>query len=86
MEKDILSNASLCWGRSFYLGEGCGLREIWKHLQFMFTGVGAWVGWFLSGFDGFVYALVAFATIDYVTGFRSLSTILGGVMEFALTK
>ena len=80
MEKDILSNASLCWGRSFYLGEGCGLREIWKHLQFAFTElVRGWDG--LGGFDGFVYALVAFATIDYVTGFRSLSTILSGVME-----
>ena len=67
MEKDILSNASLCWGRSFFRG-GMGLREIWKHLQFMFTGVGAWVGWFLGGFDGFIYALVAFVIVDYTTG------------------
>ena len=68
MEKDILSNASLCGGRSFHFGEGCGLREIWKHLQLMFTGVGAWLGWFLGTFDGLIYALVVFVTIDYITG------------------
>jgi toxin secretion/phage lysis holin len=44
------------------------LREIWKQLQFMFAGVGAWLGWFLGGLDGLIYALVAFVTIDYVTG------------------
>ena len=44
------------------------MREIWKNLQFMFTGVGAWVGWFLGGFDGFIYALVAFVIVDYTTG------------------
>ncbi len=44
------------------------MREIWRNLQFMFAGVGAWVGWFLGGFDGFSYALVAFVTIDYTTG------------------
>jgi toxin secretion/phage lysis holin len=44
------------------------LREICKHLQFMFAGLGAWLGWFLGGYDGFIYALVALVTIDYITG------------------
>lgn len=44
------------------------MREIWKHLQLMFTGVGAWLGWFLGTFDGLIYALVVFVTIDYITG------------------
>lgn len=44
------------------------MREICKHLQFMFAGLGAWLGWFLGGYDGFIYALVALVTIDYITG------------------
>jgi toxin secretion/phage lysis holin len=44
------------------------LREICKHLQFMFAGLGAWLGWFLGGYDGFIYTLVALVTIDYITG------------------
>lgn len=34
----------------------------------MFAGLGAWLGWFLGGYDGFIYALVALVTIDYITG------------------
>ncbi len=44
------------------------MREICKHLQFMVAGLGAWLGWFLGSYDGFIYALVALVTIDYITG------------------
>lgn len=37
-------------------------------LQIIFTAVGGWLGWFLGGWDGTVYALIAFITIDYLTG------------------
>jgi toxin secretion/phage lysis holin len=30
--------------------------------------VGGFCGWFLGGFDGFLYALIAFAVLDYLTG------------------
>ncbi len=40
----------------------------WKTIQFTFAGIGAWLGWFLGGLDGLIYALVAFVTIDYITG------------------
>ena len=33
-----------------------------------FTAVGGWLGWFLGGCDGLLYALLAFVVIDYVTG------------------
>jgi len=29
---------------------------------------GGCLGWFLGGFDGFLYALVTFMAIDYITG------------------
>ena len=39
-----------------------------KELQFMFGAVGGFLGWFLGGVDGFMYALVTFVVFDYVTG------------------
>ena len=36
--------------------------------QYIFTGIGGFIGWFLGGFDGFLHALLAFVVIDYVTG------------------
>ena len=30
--------------------------------------MGGFVGWFLGGFDGFLYALLVFVIIDYLTG------------------
>jgi len=44
------------------------MKTIWTWLQVFFTGLGGWLGWFLGGVDGFVYALVAFVVIDYLTG------------------
>lgn len=29
---------------------------------------GDWLGWFLGGLDGFLYALIAFVVIDYLLG------------------
>lgn len=37
-------------------------------IQLMFTAVGGWLGWFLGGCDGLLYALIAFVVIDYITG------------------
>ena len=37
-------------------------------LQLIFTAIGGYIGWFLGGFDGLLYALVAFVIIDYITG------------------
>ena len=34
----------------------------------MFSAVGGWLGWFLGGCDGLLYALLAFVVIDYITG------------------
>ena len=37
-------------------------------LQAMFTGIGGWLGYFLGGCDGLLYALIAFTVIDYISG------------------
>lgn len=44
------------------------MKEFWNTIQLIFTGVGGWLGWFLGGCDGLLYALIAFTIIDYVTG------------------
>ena len=44
------------------------MRSIWTGIQIAFSALGGFIGWFLGGFDGFLYALIAFAVIDYITG------------------
>jgi len=44
------------------------MKEIWAWVQVGFAALGGWLGWVLGGLDGFVYALVGFAVLDYVTG------------------
>ena len=36
--------------------------------QVVIAGIGGWLGWFLGGCDGLLYALIAFVVIDYITG------------------
>ena len=44
------------------------MKEFWNTIQFIFTGIGGWIGYFLGGCDGLLYALIAFVVIDYITG------------------
>lgn len=44
------------------------MKEFWNAIQFVFTAVGGWLGYFLGGCDGLLYALLTFVVIDYITG------------------
>lgn len=44
------------------------MKEFWNSIQFVFTMVGGWLGYFLGGFDGLLYALIVFMAVDYITG------------------
>ena len=44
------------------------MKEFWNVIQLIFTAVGGWLGWFLGGCDGLLYALLVFVTLDYITG------------------
>lgn len=44
------------------------MKEFWNAIQFMFAAIGGWLGYFLGGCDGLLYALIAFVTVDYFTG------------------
>lgn len=44
------------------------IKEIWNMIQALFALIGAWIGYFLGGFDGLLAALVVFVATDYITG------------------
>ena len=44
------------------------MKEFWNTIQLAFAAVGGWLGYFLGGCDGLLYALHTFVVIDYITG------------------
>lgn len=44
------------------------MKEFWNTIQLIFAAVGGWLGYFVGGCDGLLYALIAFVVIDYITG------------------
>ncbi len=44
------------------------MKTVWNVVQAGIAGVGGFLGWFLGGMDGFLYALIAFVVLDYLTG------------------
>lgn len=44
------------------------MKEFWNTIQVVFAAIGGWLGYFLGGCDGLLYALLAFVVIDYITG------------------
>lgn len=56
------------------------MKDIINTLQFVVAAVGGYIGYFLGGWDGFLYALVAFVVIDYLTG------IMAAILEKRLSS
>ncbi|AHM57228.1 toxin secretion/phage lysis holin [Peptoclostridium acidaminophilum DSM 3953] len=44
------------------------MKDISNWGQIACATIGGYIGYFLGGWDGFLYALVAFVVIDYLTG------------------
>ncbi|AYF55185.1 holin [Clostridium novyi] len=44
------------------------MKNIIETIQIVFATIGGYIGWFLGGVDGFMYALITFVIIDYLTG------------------
>ena len=59
------------------------MKIIINTLQLIFTAIGGYLGYILGGLDGFLYALIIFVVIDYITGLmaaiveRKLSSEIG---------
>ncbi len=44
------------------------MKNVIHTTQLIFTAIGGYLGYILGGFDGLLYALIAFVVIDYITG------------------
>lgn len=44
------------------------MKDFWNVIQLLISALGGWLGYFLGGCDGLLYALLAFVVIDYITG------------------
>ncbi|ABX42298.1 phage holin family protein [Lachnoclostridium phytofermentans] len=44
------------------------MKDIVTSIQILISSLGGFLGWFLGGTDGFMYALLLFIVIDYLTG------------------
>ena len=44
------------------------MKDFWNVIQAVFAAIGGWLGYFLGGCDGLLYALLIFVIIDYITG------------------
>lgn len=44
------------------------MKEFGNTIQLIFAAVGGWLGYFLGGCDGLLYALLLFVALDYLTG------------------
>ncbi|NFN85861.1 phage holin family protein [Clostridium sporogenes] len=56
------------------------MKNIIEMVQMVFASIGGWIGWMLGGIDGFLYALIAFVVIDYLTG------IMASILEQKLSS
>ena len=59
------------------------MKELWNTFQAVIAALGGWLGDFLGGCDGLLYALIVFVILDYITGVlcaiadRRLSSAVG---------
>ncbi|MDL2318560.1 phage holin family protein [Eubacteriales bacterium OttesenSCG-928-A19] len=44
------------------------MKEVWTWIQAALAVVGGALGWYFGGFDGMLYALIAFAVLDFILG------------------
>ena len=56
------------------------MKQVITAMQYVFAGIGGFMGWFLGGLDGFLYALIMFVVIDYITG------LMAGVIQKKLSS
>ena len=62
------------------------MKEFWNTVQFVFTAVGGWLGYFLGGCDGLIFLLVGIANILDVQVIGTGSVLRTAVVFFYLSN
>ena len=44
------------------------MKKFWTITQLVFSALGGWLGYFMGGYVGVLYALIIFVFVDYLTG------------------
>ena len=52
----------------FYFRNEVSMKDLINWIQLTITAVGGYLGYVLGGCDGFLYALITFMIMDYITG------------------
>lgn len=56
------------------------MKDVANMMQFIFAALGGAIGAVMGGFDGFLYALIVFVSVDYVTG------VMAGILNKELSS
>lgn len=56
------------------------MKDVWAIIQGGLVALGGFIGWYLGGVDGLLFALVVFVVIDYLTG------VLCGIVDKKLSS
>lgn len=56
------------------------MKDVANTMQFIFAALGGAIGAVMGGFDGFLYALIVFVGVDYVTG------VMAGILNKELSS
>jgi len=56
------------------------MKDFWNWIQLAIATLGGSLGWMLGGFDGFLYVLILFVVLDFITG------VMRAVVDKALSS
>jgi toxin secretion/phage lysis holin len=79
-----LMKISICSLRAVIFMRKCEeeswMKDVASMMQFIFAALGGAIGAVMGGFDGFLYALIVFVGVDYVTG------VMAGILSKELSS